>query len=70
MTIHEARFRRRPRDPDEGWEVLLDKEWRDCNEAGTPNGKTDDKLRQIKEDPSRREAVEESYPKGLLFSLR
>ena len=70
MTVYQARFRRRPRDPDEGWEVELDGEWRDCRDVGTPDGATDRQLQRIKEDPSRREAVEDAYPRGLLFSLR
>jgi hypothetical protein len=68
--IFEARFRRRPRDPDEGWEVLLDGEWRDCRDAGTPDGKTDRRLQRAKDDQSLVVKLEESYPKGLLLSLR
>ncbi len=69
-ALFQARFRRRPRDPDEGWEVELDGEWRDCREAGTPDGATDRRLRRAQEDPSLREALERSYPDGLLLSLR
>lgn len=66
MTTTEARFRRRPRDPDDGWEVLLDGAWRDCRDAGTPEG--DRILQHAKEDSSLVIGLEEAYPKGLLLS--
>lgn len=66
-TSTEARFRRRPRETREGWEVLLDGEWRDLNDVGSPA--IDARWEQLLKDPSERKAAESAYPRGVALQL-
>ena len=57
--------RRRPRDPREGWEVLLDGEWRDYNDAGYPDGSSDVAVHRCQENSSLADLPEVAWPDGV-----
>jgi hypothetical protein len=63
------RVRRRPRDPREGWEVLLDGEWCDFRDAGTPDGASDRAVLACIENRSLSDEPDVAWPKGIAVEV-